>query len=35
MIRDRAHESGLFVLELKGEAVELAAQPEGFTPGEW
>jgi len=35
MIRELAHENGLFVLELKGEAVELALRPEGFTPGEW
>ncbi|MCL2381796.1 MAG: hypothetical protein FWC64_09440 [Treponema sp.] len=33
--RELAHESGFFVLELKGEAVDLAPPPEGFVPREW
>jgi len=35
MIRELAHESGFFVLELKGEAVDLVQPPEGFAPAEW
>jgi hypothetical protein len=34
-IRDRAHQAGLFVLELAGEAVQLAQTPAGFTPRQW
>ena len=30
-----AHESGFFILELKGEAVELITPPEGFSPKVW
>ena len=33
--RELAHESGFFVLELKGEAVDLVQPPEGFAPAEW
>jgi len=33
--RRLAHESGFFVLELKGEAVDLVPSPDGFVPGEW
>jgi hypothetical protein len=34
-VRDYAHQSGFFVLELKGESVALVSPPEGFTPREW
>ena len=30
-----AYESGFFVLELKGESVDLLTPPEGFEPREW
>ena len=30
-----AYESGFFVLELKGESVELLTPPEDFKPKEW
>ena len=30
-----AYETGFFVLELKGESVELLAPPKGFKPKEW
>jgi hypothetical protein len=34
-IRDRAHQAGLFVLELTGESVHLVEPPAGFTPRQW
>jgi hypothetical protein len=34
-VRDYAHASGLFVLELTGEAVSLARRPAGFKAREW
>jgi hypothetical protein len=34
-VRDYAHTSGLFVLELTGEAVSLARRPAGFKAREW
>ncbi|GHT91694.1 hypothetical protein FACS1894140_2690 [Spirochaetia bacterium] len=34
-IRDRAHQAGLFVLELTGESVHLAEPPAGFSPRQW
>ncbi|MDR3325535.1 MAG: hypothetical protein LBS82_06105 [Spirochaetaceae bacterium] len=33
--KEFAHECGFFVLELKGESVELLAAPAGFTAREW
>jgi uncharacterized protein YukE len=33
--KERAHECGFFVLELAGESVVRAAEPEGFRPKEW
>ena len=33
--RSLAHEAGFFVLELKGESVELVPSPDGFSPREW
>ena len=32
---DLAYESGFFVLQLRGESVELVSPPEGFKPTEW
>jgi hypothetical protein len=34
-VRDYAHKSGFFVLELAGESVNLLQPPEGFEPHEW
>jgi predicted AAA+ superfamily ATPase len=34
-IRDQAYKAGFFVLELTGDSVALAPQPEGFTPKTW
>jgi hypothetical protein len=34
-VRDYAHETGFFVLELKGEAVDLITPPDDFSPKEW
>ncbi|MCL2380459.1 MAG: restriction endonuclease, SacI family [Treponema sp.] len=34
-VRDYAHACGFFVLELKGEAVDLVPPPEGFSPRQW
>jgi hypothetical protein len=34
-VRDYAHKSGFFVLELAGESVNLLQPPEGFEPREW
>jgi hypothetical protein len=34
-VKDFAYESGLFVLELTGESVELVQPPEGFEPQKW
>ena len=34
-VRDYAHEAGFFVLELKGEAVDLIPPPDGFSPTAW
>ena len=34
-VRDKAHEAGFFVLELKGESVDLLPPPDGFVPSEW
>jgi len=34
-VRNYAHEAGFFVLELKGEAVDLAPLPRDFSPGIW
>jgi hypothetical protein len=34
-VRDYAHENGLFVIELSGEAARLAPPPAGFKPREW
>jgi hypothetical protein len=34
-VRDYAHKSGFFVLELAGESVSLLKPPEGFEPQEW
>jgi hypothetical protein len=33
--QDFAHESGFFLLELKGESLALVPPPEGFVPKEW
>ena len=33
--RDFAHETGFFVLELRGDTVDLIPPPEGFYPMEW
>ncbi|MCL2381871.1 MAG: restriction endonuclease, SacI family [Treponema sp.] len=34
-VRDYAHAAGFFVLELKGEAVDLVPPPESFSPRQW
>ena len=34
-VRDYAHDAGFFVLELKGEAVDLIPPPDGFSPKIW
>ena len=34
-VRDYAHETGFFVLELKGEAVDLIPAPDGLSPKVW
>jgi exonuclease VII large subunit len=34
-VKDYAHKSGLFVIELSGNAVCLVPQPEGFVPKQW
>ena len=34
-MRDYAYNAGFFVLELQGEAVDLALPPEGFNPKIW
>ncbi|MDR0639483.1 MAG: hypothetical protein LBG27_11390 [Spirochaetaceae bacterium] len=34
-VKDYAHKSGFYVLELSDEAVELVPQPEDFVPGKW
>jgi hypothetical protein len=34
-VRDYAHENGLFVIELSGEAACLVEPPDGFEPREW
>jgi hypothetical protein len=34
-VKDYAHSSGFFVLELAGESVRLLPPPEGFTPKKW
>jgi hypothetical protein len=34
-VRDYAHKSGFFVLELAGESVNLLQPPDGFEPYEW
>jgi hypothetical protein len=34
-VRDYAHKSGFFVLELTGESVSLLKTPEGFEPQQW
>ena len=34
-VRNYAYSAGFFVLELKGEAVDLAPPPEGFNPKVW
>ena len=34
-VRDYAHQNGFYVLELTGEAVDLAQVPEGFVPKMW
>ena len=34
-LRDYAYDAGFFVLELRGEAVDLLPPPDGFKPVEW
>jgi len=34
-MRDKAHEAGFFVIELKGSSAALVPPPEGFMPKEW
>ena len=34
-VRDYAHEAGFFVLELKGESVDLLPPPDDFSPKIW
>jgi hypothetical protein len=34
-VKDYAHKSGFYVLELTGESVHLIPPPEGFEPGRW